>query len=1059
MPSSREKMTSSREKMTYKSSIQEAKEFGKMPKYKAPVYSKPERVDDMYPLKWTDYDNADVQKGIEKVLGPLSLFAPFTHEDVPDNVPLQLERPVTPINEEIRTQPSTFERMARFVRRRIMAHTDVPYLSVDDQKNLAAIILGEVNGIWPDIRRQIDDPFLTPEENKELNRRIAVHIVTVCEQLFKHYLDKAQVLNSRGVFSGPANMSRLKAQLALEANELLDVLKIRRYIVHDMRSAGDAEGEEAEMSQKSPRHARSSSAKKLTYQAMLEASRPKPKQLRSKLNTIDQDIKEIQEQIPVLDTSHLLDFVAELPERDIRTPSEEEFHARPSRISEGVSRMSGISKEDVSKRKIIYKPNEAVETEGDVRANVVRCKSQPDLSLGETLLEELGIPNDVRDDKLMQNELSVLQRERASMLQVLTDRETKPGLGTREFIENDLRKLTEHKDDEFPDGDDADDLPPLIQAITRHARHDDMKARMEKQLKELEEREKKRQEDECVFVQGPTYPQPDTVSTNMGNKGVVRTSDIRVSERVCMSSITLKCHSTVYNDLLEEIDPLTVKNLDKNLFLSDEIQEVYKEIMKSVPSTHMELDDDPLVLNAPDSVNVAGTMASSSLSRKVVDRVINPAFIKAKGPPWGSAQMKEWARTPVNPPKNFLGEDIFSPVTPNMAKINETMHNPAQMNQMMTSVEGMPNIVADKMSRTYASWLQWWKSTVSSDDYMKYLSTLESDYMGAVFHFYDSGEESESEDEELTARARRFSRTTTQQNSTRSKVTSEQRERARKITELKQIKTEYKEGFWNANAVLMGGLGKEPELAEENIEEKAGDRTSRSVESTRTVTIQERANQLRVLPEKRDLISRMSKATTGAGSEVAASSSEPAEEIKKGPQPQERLESVWQQLLMPDAQRLDMAIKYSCNEYYERLAEAIERWELIAELILQRESLLTRLEKFERQASDPNRFFHKGSKKSSYRLEESRKRTYFSKKIDALDVEIKEEIEYIKDQFQDVITFKGRPYLDKMRWDRTEMLYWLSEERKRQGLQYEAITRGVNLPLRHAQLQPIMPQQ
>lgn len=30
------------------------------------------------------------------------------------------------------------------------------------------------------------------EENKELNRRIAVHIVTVCEKLFSHYLHKAQ---------------------------------------------------------------------------------------------------------------------------------------------------------------------------------------------------------------------------------------------------------------------------------------------------------------------------------------------------------------------------------------------------------------------------------------------------------------------------------------------------------------------------------------------------------------------------------------------------------------------------------------------------------------------------------------------------------------------------------------------------------------------------------------------------------------------------------------------------------------------------------------------------
>ena len=62
--------------------------------------------------------------------------------------------------------------------------------------------------------------------------------------------------------------------------------------------------------------------------------------------------------------------------------------------------------------------------------------------------------------------------------------------------------------------------------------------------------------------------------------------------------------------------------------------------------------------------------------------------------------------------------------TPNMDKIHEVMHNPTKMSQLMASSANMPSFVVDKMSRTYASWLQWWKSTVTGDDYMKYLSTL-----------------------------------------------------------------------------------------------------------------------------------------------------------------------------------------------------------------------------------------------------------------------------------------------------------------------------------------------
>ena len=40
-----------------------------------------------------------------------------------------------------------------------------------------------------------------------------------------------------------------------------------------------------------------------------------------------------------------------------------------------------------------------------------------------------------------------------------------------------------------------------------------------------------------------------------------------------------------------QIDPDTVKQLDSNLFLGDEITEVYKEIMKTVPNDHLLLEN------------------------------------------------------------------------------------------------------------------------------------------------------------------------------------------------------------------------------------------------------------------------------------------------------------------------------------------------------------------------------------------------------------------------------------------------------------------------------------
>ena len=46
-----------------------------------------------------------------------------------------------------------------------------------------------------------------------------VSIVTTAEELFHKYLDSAESLNKRGVFSATANSSRLQAQLAIEAHK------------------------------------------------------------------------------------------------------------------------------------------------------------------------------------------------------------------------------------------------------------------------------------------------------------------------------------------------------------------------------------------------------------------------------------------------------------------------------------------------------------------------------------------------------------------------------------------------------------------------------------------------------------------------------------------------------------------------------------------------------------------------------------------------------------------------------------------------------------------------
>ncbi|XP_041374229.1 coiled-coil domain-containing protein 87-like [Gigantopelta aegis] len=985
---------------------------------------KPKKDGNIFPIEWPPYDTNDVKSRIDNVLGPLSLFAPYPHEDEPEVHPdLELERPNTPIDKEIKSQPSSFEMLAQYIRRRIAPKPGVVYMSYEDQQNLAGIIMGEVNGIWPDIRKQIDDPFCltvlpttkivkTAVENKELNRRIAVHIVMTCEKLFHHYLQKAQVLNGRGVFSGPANMSRLKVQLALETNNFLNILRIRRHIVTDMRTkSAVASEEQEEFISLSESDTQMQGISERSYQDTLHTGRLKPR--KPKHRTVQQEIKEMTSRMPRLDTSNLMDLVAELPERDLSTPSEYGF-ALPSRISEKESRMSVTSKEELSRSKVLLK----------------RSSSQPVLHY-ETLLEELDIDKRVRDDPMLDHELKVLMRERGRLLKDNKKDDVKPKPGTREYITQDLKELVSQKEKATKTIDE--DLPPLLQAILRNSKHDDLKERMEKQMKELEEKERQRKEKEAIKIQEPTHPQPATICSKLSDKLVVKTSDIRVSERVCMSSITLSRYATVYNDLIEEIDVNTVKNLDKSLFLSDEIREVYKEIMQTVPHDHLELDNDSAIQPAPDAIQLTGTSASSTLTRKRTERVINSNLHCNRYPPWGSNDAKKWVKTPSNPPKNFQGEDVFPPMTP----------DPERKAATFMQSENLPVCVAEKMARNYSSWLHWWKSTVNIDDYMKYLSTQETDFLAVLFHFYDSDDDEDEDEGSRTRPGATHSKTKSL------KTTTHQRELEAKLNELKAQKNEYKEGYWNCNTVLIGGLGKDPVVEEEKTEEK-GDKPA-DTQAT-AMTLQERVAMVRQYKQELER-SRTSKMTDTS----MAASERSFEEIEAPPTPQERLEKVWSHLQMPDKEKLDMAVKYSCDDFFKKLSEAMDQWEETSDLILQRETLLEKLEKFERKASDPNRFFEKsdrGIKRSSVlRLEEARKRSAYYRVIERLDTEIRMHLEVLREEFKDTVTFKGRPYDEKMKWDRIEMLYWLQEERKEHAIKYESMTN--QLTLKYPVLDPI----
>lgn len=144
----------------------------------------------------------------------------------------------------------------------------------------------------------------------------------------------------------------------------------------------------------------------------------------------------------------------------------------------------------------------------------------------------------------------------------------------------------------------------LCQAILRHSKHDGKQAKLQIQLEELEARERARQPSQQPLAE-PTHPQPAVVAMHVPqHKMVVKASDVRVSNRACLSSMTIELNTPIFNDLigsivtfnfessihfnfwlwslinllffLGEVDTEDISSLDQKLFMKNDISEVYQ---------------------------------------------------------------------------------------------------------------------------------------------------------------------------------------------------------------------------------------------------------------------------------------------------------------------------------------------------------------------------------------------------------------------------------------------------------------------------------------------------
>ncbi|XP_067111138.1 coiled-coil domain-containing protein 87 [Osmerus mordax] len=518
---------------------------------------------------------------------------------------------------------------------------------------------------------------------------------------------------------------------------------------------------------------------------------------------------------------------------------------------------------------------------------------------------------------------------------------------------DDLRRLYQHSLVDETATDPEADLPPLIKALPWSC-----SAKLQMLQKTLQRLKRSR-----APQQKPPPPQTTVVDVaHPQNQGALAlTATARVSHRVLPETINIQMYPPVYNDLTGELKLCSVRWMDCNLFAGEEIKEVYRELSKSISTQYLNFDEDPMIEHF-----LANTKYSPK--RKNQERFINPEL---KMQTTQCMSQRKRCDGPVDHKK------------------------PTDIN-----------------SRAYNAWLQWWKTNLTLEDYLQYISKQDSDYLGVVFHLYDSDDADDEEDEK-----RRLLQL--QQKEV-------ERRRREKIEALKRTKQEYVAGVWNVNAVMLGGLWKEPVMEDEEV--SLDEETSHN-------------------PKQGSQKGHKPAARTGTNGDRPTDSEE---------QLQRRLERIWAAVSLPNAQRLDMAIKYSSHNHRNRLEEATAAWECVARLIQQRESLLARLELFEREASDPNRFFQPGYKGASVaRMEESKHRDKLHGQLTSLEKLLSKTIHHISDCFNDTVSYKGRPYCEKMRWDRIEMLYWLQQEKRVCTL--DRVVEGrVSVPARLPPLGPIL---
>lgn len=143
---------------------------------------------------------------------------------------------------------------------------------------------------------------------------------------------------------------------------------------------------------------------------------------------------------------------------------------------------------------------------------------------------------------------------------------------------------------------------------------------------------------------------------------------------------------------------------------------------------------------------------------------------------------------------------------------------------------------------------------------------------------------------------------------------------------------------------------------------------------------------------------------------------------------QRRMEAVLAALKMKPKAKLDLVLKYTHTDHYDRFQMAVVLWEQALHYVTKRETALANLWKFELVASDPRRHFRS---LSTHRLTEQKERDSLFYQLNFASDVCREALAELEKQCGDKVWFEDRLYAEKMKKDYTELLFDVEQERLR----------------------------